>query len=218
MRVVGTWGMLLVLLIGAMASAGPLVPVINVGSHDLLPNTPHQPIQVYVTSGVGAPDVSAVDFNMQIDKGYPYGDLSVPGPIFDQSQPIDLVTGTIFAADNSGQFDTAAGPPPLDPPAKQNLMWGILTSAAGHYVPANGLLATVYVDTTGYSSGTWPLAMSTTLNGPTMFHDGLGNADITPQITDGSINIVPEPSTFCLLSMAVTGVLACAWRRGRRAA
>lgn len=62
-------------------------------------------------------------------------------------------------------------------------------------VSANGVLARLEIDTTGFSGDkTWTLALNATVNDTTDF--GLIDADIT----DGEIHI-PEPASFVLLSL-----------------
>lgn len=70
-----------------------LAPVIDVGDHYLLPDTPGQQVQVWVTSGDA---VEGVNFNSQI------GDGLSGGPVL---QDIDLENGTIFEGNNTGQID-----------------------------------------------------------------------------------------------------------------
>src|SRR5262245_47437704 len=101
---------------------------VQVGDHNLLPNLPGQTIQIFVTGG-GA--IAGVSLNVQVADGYP----DVPGSATDGPDitGIDLVTGTIFAANNTGATD----PGSVDQVGLRN----ITTSA--NTVPADGILATL---------------------------------------------------------------------------
>jgi hypothetical protein len=115
----------------------------------------------------------------------------------------DLLTGTIFGAQpNFGQTPNIAGIPQI---AAEGV---VLQSGT---ISADGLLATLTIDTTGFFAGdpvtSWTLNMSSTLNGVTDF------AGAPAQITDGTITLVPEPATLSLLGL---GGLAMLRRRRRK--
>ena len=171
---------------------------VTLGNYYLLPNKPNQTISIYVTGGA---EVGALNFNLQSGNGGPAVG-GTPGPVFTN---LDLVDSTIFASDYETPLDLGSSP--------QVLTWDILTAEDGDYVAANGLLATVTVDTTGFSDGeTFPLLINHTLNGPTNFvYDGI--TPVTSTLVDGMITIVPEPSTLVLL--AAGGVVLCGRMRHR---
>ena len=81
----------------AAAPASATDPSIVVGSHNLLPNTPHQPIAIRVA---GVSSVGMLNLNAQIDAGTNY-------PVFDG---VDLTTGTIFAANHQDPIDIGSTP------------------------------------------------------------------------------------------------------------
>jgi len=153
-----------------------LTPVIDVGHHVLLPDTPGQTFQVSVTGG---DLVQGLNFNLQVADGGPEWGGVIDGPAI---EALDILTGTIFDGNNTGTVDLDGGPPSGSDIAPQ--YEGRSTTTDSGSVPASGLLATVTIDTTGFSSGTWDLFLSNTLNGPTDF------AGLPASITDGSIRVL----------------------------
>ncbi len=164
------------------ATAFAASPSINVGNHNLLPDTPGQSIQVFVSSGT---PVSALNFNAQIGDGGSAAGKVDSGP---KITGVDLENATIFAGHNSGQTLVDSYP--------QLALWNIMTEADGVTVPANGLLATLTLDTSGIFSGVYSLKLGDTLNGSTDF------GPVAASVTDGSLTIVPEPASLGLLGMA----------------
>jgi len=167
------------------------LPVIDVGDHELLPDTPGQVVQLFVSGG---DPVQGLNFNVQVAGG---------GPTVED---VDILQGTIFDGNNTGTFDLD-GPSPDPWP-----LWEFRsTTTASGTVSADGLLATLVLDTTGLSVGAWDLMVSNTQNGPTDF------AGTPALIIDGSLTIgggpfapVPEPSALFLILPAGLGLLA--WR------
>ena len=155
-------------------------PIIDVGSHQLAPNQADQQLEISVTGGAS---VEAMNFNAQIEDGGSAGDAVDVGPRF---VDVDLLTGTIFEDNNFGQFGTEVFP---------NLVIASTITGSGA-VEAEGLLATLTVDTIGVAPGTYMLSLSNTLNGATDF------ADVTPTLHDGVLHVVPEPSSLAVLSVA----------------
>lgn len=160
------------------------LPTVNVGQHDILPDTPHQAIPVYVRSSEA---IEGVDLYVQIgDGGIGVGGADT-GP---RIEGIDLLSGTIFQDNHSGIWD-------LD----NNAWWpggedGILMFEGLEMVtdqgavPADGLLAIIYIDTTGFREvgQTWELRLAGTVNGDTDF--GLTAA----AIINGSVRIRALPT------------------------
>jgi hypothetical protein len=94
------------------------------------------------------------------------------------------------------------------------------TATATGTVSANGLLATLVIDTTGFFGGTWNLSLGATLSGPTdwagsVFPGGGNHPVDDPQIEDGHISIIPEPSSVVLAMFGMAGLSAVAIRRRR---
>ena len=187
-------GTVLVLSVAA-ASLVSAQPSIEVGSHDLLPNTPGQTIEVFVTGGQA---VETVNLNAQIADGF-----NTDGPII---QSVDLVTATIFAPPNNdgGQFDSLNLP---------QIVGSTVVTPLSTTVDADGLLATITVDTTGVFGGTYDLSLTGTRNGDTNFGFDSGDNLIEPVVTNGQISIVPEPASALIL--AAGGGLLLARRRRR---
>lgn len=168
---------------------------IVVGHHELYSNLPNQKIQLFVTGGDA---VEGLNFNLQIGDGGPDLGGLTSGP---RITAVDLLTGTIFDGNNTGEQDPGSYP---------QLALRTTTTSTGT-VSAQGLLATITIDTTGYFMGTWPLSLSDTLNGPTDF------AGHSAAITNGTLQVttvVPEPS-LAMFSAAVF-LLPLGRRRNRR--
>jgi len=143
---------------------------IVIGNHQLQPNTAGQQIQLYVT---GNDQVGGMNFNLQVADGGPAAGGTVAGPAI---TAVDLVsqTGMIFFG-NSTQ--------PVDPGSVPQVAIRSLTTASG-LVTADGLVATVTLDTTGVASGTYSLKMGATVNGASDF----GGIPIT--IVEGTITVI----------------------------
>ncbi len=171
-------------LLAATAPAGAAGPSITVGSYFLAANTPHQPIAIRVS---GVQGVAGVDLNAPSAGG--------TGTFYPLFSGVDLTTGTLFAGNNNGASDMGSGTFP------RVATWSLLT-AAGTVSSADGLLATLYIDTTGESSGTYSLSLSNTLGGPTVFYDSTGLTKIPITIADGSFTIVPEPASAAFFLLA----------------
>ena len=144
-----------------------VLPRITVGTHEFLPNMPNQTVQIHVTGGR---PIEGLNFNAQIGDGGP----AVGGTAGPVITAVDLETG-IFAGNNDGQVDLGSIP--------QLAMYSITTSSGS--VVADGLLATLTIDTTGFDigEGPWVLALGNTLNGSTDF------AGVAASITDGYIEL-----------------------------
>lgn len=168
-----------------LAGSALAQPSISVGNHQLQANTPDQIIALYVTGGDA---IEALNLSAQIADGGSAGGGTDTGPVFTS---LDLLTGTIFGANNFGQFGDS-----LDP---QLAIASTITNSGT--VSADGLLATLTVDTTGVWSGSYDLKLSDTLNGTTDF------GDIDPTITNGTIQVVPEPASLALLAVGGLAML-----------
>ena len=121
-----------------------------------------------------------IQFNIQI------GDGSVTAPLI---TGVDILTGTIFQNNNT----TPSGGQDGD----NTWRWEIGTTAATSPYPSvptgYSTVATVTFDTTGFSSGTWDLSL-TTPQGSTAYIDT--NTPVGPlpmTITDGTLTVLPVP-------------------------
>ena len=190
------------LLAGSLlACQGQLI--INVGNTDLLPNTSGQVVNLFVqNTGVSAIDVAGLSINIQVaDSGPPPGLGSISGP---HITGVDILTGTVFQSNNSGQADAGSVP--------QFANWTTSTSSGTVSLGAGTTtkLTTVTLDTTGFSSpATWAFNLGNTINGQTKYFDSVGN-DILPTIIDGTISVVPEPAMVTGVSAVLClGFAAC---------
>src|SRR5687768_3460768 len=132
--------------IAGLAGIASAVPVITVGNHELLPNTAGQTIQIHVSGG---DDVDGLNFNAQIGNGGPEVG-GTDGP----NLTADIINGTIFAGNNTGQQDPGSVPQ----------VAARTTTTGQGTVDAQGVLATLTIDTTGFFTGTFDLLLSNTLN------------------------------------------------------
>jgi PKD repeat protein len=143
-------------------------PVIDVGTHVLLADTPGQTIAIRVSGGHA---IDGINFNFQLGDGSD----GLAAPVF---TGLEIIAGTIFDGKNSGQY----GPTVLPHIA----MDGTVT-AANQMVYADGVIGYVTIDTTGFDTGAWPLSMGNTLNGPTDF------AGMPATILDGLLVVKHKP-------------------------
>jgi hypothetical protein len=148
----------------------PLGPSIVVGDWLVPAGETAWMIPISVTGGVS---VDGINFNIQIDDGSkPVAEV---GPVF---TGLNILTGTIFDGKNTGSWDNNV----LDWVA-----WDWTETTAGETVYADGVIGYITLDTVDCPSGTWQLAMSDTLNGPTDF------AGAAATIVDGTITVTPDP-------------------------
>ena len=104
--------------------------------------------QVFLSNGPGDP-VRDLDFTAMIGDGGPNNQLTGPGVVIGPSITADVLTGTIFS---TGTYD--GGLPPIQAAGGNQIAVEAISTAT---TVASGLLATVYVDTTGFTHGTWEL-------------------------------------------------------------
>lgn len=173
--------------------------IINVGDFQLFPDTPGQEIEILVSGG---DPVEGLNFNVQIgDGGVDLGGTTVGPSVAD----IDILTGTIFDGNHTGF---------VDPEAVAGVDFPLVeirtTTTNMDTVAADGLLATLWIDTTDIHSGVFPLILGDQLNMATNF------AGLPATITDGTITIVPEPSSLVLALLGVIVAVGFAARRQLR--
>ncbi len=167
--------------------------IIVVGQHVLLANTADQVISIYVSGGTA---LQAGLINIQIADGYPH----VPGSQTDGPNitAVDLVgPGTIFGEVSNTDNDVNEA---------DEQSWVVGTSTDAGTIPADGLLATVTIDTTDwFSTGeSWELKLAGTDNGDTRFESPTGQ--INPRIENGTIRIQSDwPYHNHLMPMDVNG-------------
>ena len=167
-------------IVAVMVSAGIVqaVPTIEVGTHHLLPDTPGQKIDICVSGG---DPVQGLNFNVQVGDGAAANGGVDIGPIITEA---DVVTGTIFDGNNTGQTDLVS---------MGLIVFRVVTTASGT-VAADGLLATLTVDTTRITSGWFDLSLTNVAE--KAFPPGVDTdfAGVPADITNGTIEIVPRPA------------------------
>jgi len=185
----------------SLASCAVGAPIVVVGNHALRPNMANQTIAIGVT---GADPIEGLNFRIQVEDGGPLPPAAGPptGPVITS---VDLITGTIFADNFSEQTDLL----------RLDQIWVQSVTTESGTVIADGLLATVTFDTSGFTQGSFRLALAETLDGPTDF------AGIPITITDGMLHVVPEPSNWimglpvCLVMILLHRRPSAARRRAR---
>ncbi|MBN2022170.1 MAG: hypothetical protein JW809_05205 [Pirellulales bacterium] len=195
-----TLAVLAVLLVGL--PLGSQAATIVVGTRYLAPDTPGQSLALYVT---GTDQVAGANLYAQIGDGGPeLADYGLPAGTDGPSiTAVDLKTGTIFQSLPGEPFDLGSIP--------QVALWGIALEEPGTYILADGLLATLTVDTTGFTSGTWPLLLSGVLPGLGGYDTDFAGVDA--QITNGSIQLaVPgDADGDGFVNAADAAILAAHW-------
>lgn len=177
-------------------------PILTFGNLELAPNTFGQTIEVFVRGG---DPVQSLDFNLLIGDGGPIANGDNPN--FNFITDLDILTGTIFAADNNGNR-------PASRVAEDGIaIDGTATSVAGNTVVADGLLATLTLDTTGITSGTFQITTDAGMTdlgmtSPTIFGTTTGNlAPVQATGTITIVNAIPEPGSLCLIGFASLAIV-----------
>jgi hypothetical protein len=157
------------------------VPTIMVGDIVLAANTPNQIVPIYVTGGQL---VSGLDLYVQVGDGGPeLISLGLPrGTDAPSIAGVRLKDGTIFAQTPDAAVDLGSLP--------QVATWAISLSDAGS-VAAEGLLATLVIDTTGFFAGNWPLALAGVLPNHPAGPLNTSFATTPAFVENGKISIVP---------------------------
>jgi hypothetical protein len=179
--------------------------MIVVGDHDLLQDTPNQQITFSVS---GDELVTGVLIRQSIGDGFG----GAPEPQF---------TGVDFSGTIWNAFPFTTVPHFMDSELAHDLTF----DTAGDQVVANGTIVTVLIDTTGFFTGTFPLKLENTTFGESTSFILTGGGLLKPgppndfTITNGSINIVPEPALPAqLLALVGLGGLGLFFRKRKQRA
>ena len=162
----GTWSEPAEKVLTVVPSAAP---EIDVGDVVVLQGQSEQIVEIFVTGG--AP-VQGLNFNAQITN--PDNLTNVP-----VIKDVDILSGTIFDGNNTGTADLDGPHPDTEPQFE-----GRNTTTSSGTVEGEGLLATLTIDASEASEGTFALVLSDTDNGPTEFPGD------RVTITDGTIEVV----------------------------
>jgi hypothetical protein len=192
------------LLFAAPAQA---ITIVRAGNWNFPNETPNNFITI--TSTNTANDMTAgMNFVVQIGDGVLGGKPLITG--------VDLITGTIFAGNNTGQFNTLPSQLPTPNPFSGTLTnpgvvyTGSVTTASGT-VSTAGLLGTLKISTFGGIYGTWPLRLNKTAFPPVAFNF----APTAVTRIDGTITVDPEPSSLVIALIGAGGLAYFAYRRRR---
>lgn len=169
--------------------------IVNVGSTSVgVGHTASIPITVSDTDSAATDDIEGMTLTVQVAAGTG----ATPS-----IASVDLITGTVWApAASAGDVYSAAGSEP------QYESLGILTDNAGEYINANGLLATVTINTTGAAGGNYAINLVGTMTpgDDSVFDNGLG-ATVPATFNAGQLTVVvPEPTMLCFPILAFAGL------------
>jgi hypothetical protein len=180
---------------------------IVVGNHNLLPNTPGQEIGIFITGG---DPIQALNFRVLLGDG---------GPVLGGDDDGPSISGSIYGPGMIFEHNHSAFSNQSIPPFFVDLQTLVIGQTS---LAAEGLLGSVIVNTTGKYSGSWTLTMSeeggfanTGLQGAGTTL-AFGSDVIEVDILDGSITIVPEPSSLVLLGFFGIGLASYARRVRKR--
>jgi hypothetical protein len=201
-------------LVALAASSVARAAVVNVGANVLLADTPNQKITLLIA---GVEQVAGEDFFAQIGDGGAANHGTATKPVFTN---VDILTNSIFAANSVGAQGDPNGSP-SGSNAGHPLIWVDGTVTAAGAVADTGVLATLTIDTTGVSSGTFALLLTGVADTLGGFDTTLRNSSGDPialSVTNGSITVLaPEPTVASAIGAGAAGWLILA-RRGRRPA
>jgi hypothetical protein len=167
-----------------------LAASIIVGNHTLLANTANQLVTIQVSGGE---QIAGEDFFAQIGDGGAFNGGSNTKPSLTN---VDIINGTIFASNNNGAYGDLQGTNPPGSNAAHPLIWVDGTTTNSGTVAANGLFATLTIDTTGLNSGTFPLILTGVANTLGHFDTTLRDANGDPiplSVNNGSLTLSLAP-------------------------
>lgn len=206
------WSVLLLGLLVTSSLQADLVVTLGPEAQTLLPDAANQPVRILIATPNGTPVITGLQINAFIGDGY------TGASEFTFSNPaVQYEDGSTFI------WDSSDGSPATDAPDFPSVLQSSYSLDLGKSILSpSGKLATVYVDTTGYTEGSFNL----TLLGGNMGFGSLPSSYFTgsdfgavsfPNPGVLSIAAVPEPSAALELScigILCVGKIAC--QRARR--
>jgi hypothetical protein len=182
-------------------------PIVTVGAYTIPVGQSSEPILIDVSDSAPAAseDIEGMVFTLQVASG------TGTSPSITS---VDLQTSTIWSPVSTSPLDVTT---PSGGSQPQFASRDILTDSFGEFANANGLLATVDLNTAGVAPGTYALLLTGTIDpgANSQFFNGLGQP-VSATFNAGSLTVtsaVPEPASAALL---ILGGMALAARRRTR--
>jgi len=197
-------GLSLALLLCLTAVSQAAITIVA-GSHNLQPNMAGQQIQILIMSNSNDP-AQGMDLNVQIGGTAAGPATAGTTPVFQNVTTADILgPGNIWGSNHAGETADNS----FDPTIAQ---YSIVTNSGTVPVPPSAVLATIMVNTTGITGGVFTLAV-----GPNQFAgtSDMAGGPVPAGTVDGSITVVPEPTSVVLGAFAIAGLGAVAIRKRR---
>lgn len=185
-----------------------LVLNVNVGTVSLAPNMAGQTVDLFIdNTGDTALQAQGLTFRIELDDGLGGGNAPV-------ITLVDLVSGTPWSGHLGSVINQTTQPEFWDVRVLSDIFGGQFAQLdAGSHTK----LATVTFDTTGFTGGSWNLRLAnfdlTPDPGDTKYNlFGSGN-EVFPTINNGTLSVVPEPSTWIAGLFALSIAVGTGLRR-----
>lgn len=169
--------------------------MLDVGTYNVAPESTF--VLTLAITGDPGDDIPILGMNFNLVSGDGGPELGLGGTLGPRITAINIIDGTIFDGNNTGQTEIARFPQAIQ----------LSTTTETGAVSALGQLATITVSTQGLTVGqSFDLLLNSGLTGPTelLFDAGNGQVGVAPvRITNGRINIqaIPEPGSVAMLAL-----------------